>query len=51
MEFCKLLAKEAKVGVIPGTAFGNVYDEYVRISYATSMENLKEAVKRIKEVI
>ena len=32
MEFCKLLAKEARVGVIPGTAFGKAYDNYFRIS-------------------
>ena len=48
MEFCKVLAQEAKVGVIPGTAFGSAYDEFFRISYATSMENIKECVERIK---
>ncbi|QWQ38435.1 aminotransferase class I/II-fold pyridoxal phosphate-dependent enzyme [Gemella sp. zg-570] len=51
MEFCKFLVKEARVGLIPGTAFGESYDEYVRISYATSIENLKEAVKRISQVL
>lgn len=51
MEFCKLLAKEAKVGVIPGNAFGSAYDEYFRISYAASLETIKEAVKRISEFI
>lgn len=48
MEFCKFLAKEAKVGVIPGIAFGEAYDEYIRISYATSLSNLKECVARIE---
>ena len=51
MEFCKLLAKEARVGVIPGTAFGKAYDNYFRISYATSIENIKEAVERISQFI
>lgn len=51
MEFCKLLAKEARVGVIPGTAFGSAYNEYFRISYATSIENIKEAVERIAQFI
>ena len=51
MDFCKLLAKEAKVGVIPGTAFGSAYNDYFRISYATSIENIKEAVERITKFI
>lgn len=51
MEFCKLLAKEARVGVIPGTAFGKAYDNFFRISYATSIENIKEAVERISQFI
>lgn len=51
MEFCKFLAREAKVGVIPGNAFGSVYNEYIRISFAASMENLQECVRRIREVI
>ena len=49
MEFCKLLAKEARVGVIPGTAFGSAYNDFFRISYATSIENIKEAVERISQ--
>lgn len=49
MEFCKLLAKEAKVGVIPGTAFGTAYNSFFRISYATSMENIEKAVERLTE--
>lgn len=51
MEFCKLLAKDAKVGVVPGTAFGKAYNEYFRISYAASMENLKECINRIERFI
>lgn len=51
LEFCKFLAKEARVGVIPGNAFGDAYDEYIRISYAASMENLEECVRRIRVVL
>lgn len=39
------LLKEAKVAVVPGDAFGA--DDYIRISYATSMENLEEGMTRI----
>lgn len=47
--FAKQLAKEAKVGVTPGSAFGKGGDGYVRLSYASSDENLTEAIKRIGE--
>lgn len=48
MEFCKRLLKQQKVAVVPGTAFGQQYDNYIRISYASSFENLKEALARIE---
>ena len=44
-EFCERLLSEAKVAAVPGVAFGS--DEYIRISYATGMGNLKEALKRL----
>jgi len=37
------------VAVTPGVAFGDWNEKYIRISYATSMENLKKAVERIRE--
>ncbi|KKC30602.1 pyridoxal phosphate-dependent aminotransferase [Caldanaerobacter subterraneus] len=49
MEFAKRLLYEAKVAVVPGNAFGEHGEGYVRMAYATSMENLEEAVKRMKE--
>lgn len=49
--FAKQLAKEAKVGVTPGSAFGKGGDSYVRLSYASSDENLTEAIKRIGEFL
>jgi len=48
IEFCQRLLKEQKVAVVPGTAFGKSGEGYIRISYASSMENLKEALERIK---
>jgi aminotransferase len=47
LDFARGLLKEQKVAVVPGTAFGSRYDDYIRISYASSMENLKEALSRI----
>ncbi|MBI5808550.1 MAG: aminotransferase class I/II-fold pyridoxal phosphate-dependent enzyme, partial [Ignavibacteriales bacterium] len=43
------LLHEAKVATVPGSAFGA--EGYLRISYSTSMENLKEGVERIKEAL
>jgi aspartate aminotransferase len=49
-EFCDLLLEKYGVSVTPGTAFGN-YDKHIRISYANSMENIEEAMKRIEMFI
>jgi aminotransferase len=51
LDFAQRLLKEQKVAVVPGTAFGNSYDDYVRMSYATSFDNLKEALKRIENFL
>lgn len=45
--FCRRLAKEALVGVVPGDAFGDAGEGFFRISYATSMDNIKEGIKRL----
>ena len=47
--FCKILLEESHVGTVPGSAFG--VEGHFRISYATSMENLKEGCKRIHEFL
>ena len=47
MEFAQGLLKEQKVAVVPGTAFGRGFDDYVRMCYALSFDNLKEALRRI----
>jgi len=46
-QFAVALLQEEKVAVVPGTAFGPSGEGYVRCSYATSQENLKEALLRI----
>ncbi len=50
-EFCTALLKAENVAVVPGSAFGECGDKYVRISYAYSVEELKEAMKRISRFI
>ena len=45
--FTKILLSEAKVAVVPGRAFGA--DDYIRVSYAASMENIAKALQRIEE--
>jgi aminotransferase len=51
LEFAKELLKEEKVAVVPGTAFGARYKDYIRISYASSFDNLKEALVRIEKFL
>jgi aminotransferase len=51
MEFSQGLLKEQKVAVVPGTAFGTCGEGYVRISYASSLENLKEALSRMESFL
>jgi len=45
------LLDHAKVSVVPGTGFGEYGEGYVRISYATSLENLEKAMDRIEEAL
>lgn len=50
-EFCERLLYEKHVALVPGTAFGESGEGFVRISYAYSIEHLREAMKRIKEFL
>lgn len=50
-EFATRLLMEEKVAVVPGTAFGNSGEGFLRISYAYSMEALKEALGRIEPFV
>lgn len=50
-EFATRLLNEEKVAVVPGTAFGDCGEGYLRISYAYSIDNLKEALGRLSNFI
>jgi aminotransferase len=50
-EFSTMLLKEEKVAAVPGTAFGDCGEGYLRISYAYSIENLKIALERIGKFV
>ncbi|WP_026656381.1 MULTISPECIES: pyridoxal phosphate-dependent aminotransferase [Butyrivibrio] len=50
-DFCTRLLKEEKLAVVPGTAFGDCGEGYIRISYAYSLENLKAAMERLENFI
>ena len=47
--FSEFLLEEARVAVVPGIAFGS--DDHVRISYATSIERIREGVRRIEAAV
>lgn len=47
-EFATALLMDEKVAVVPGTAFGDCGEGYLRISYAYSIEKIKEALERIE---
>jgi aminotransferase len=50
-EFAERLLLEEKVAVVPGNVFGQSGEGYIRCSYASSMEQLQEAMKRIKRFV
>lgn len=50
-EFATRMLKEKKVVVVPGTAFGECGEGFLRISYAYSLEQLKEALDRMEEFV
>ena len=47
VSFCNYLINEANIGLVPGVAFGN--DNCVRMSYAASMDDIKEGISRLKD--
>jgi aminotransferase len=51
MGFSKALLEAKKVAVVPGTAFGPSGEGYIRISYASSLDKIKEAMGRIEEFV
>jgi aminotransferase len=50
-EFAEKLLMEEKVAVVPGNAFGECGEGFIRCSYATSFDSIKEAVERIKRFV
>lgn len=50
-EFAERFLMEEKVAAVPGTAFGDSGEGYLRISYAYSLENLKEALGRMEHFV
>ena len=50
-DFCTAFLKAENVAVVPGSAFGECGDKHVRISYAYSVDTLKEAMKRMARFI
>ena len=50
-EFCERLLYEEKVAAVPGSAFGDSGEGYMRISYAYSLKHLMEAMKRIEKFL
>jgi aspartate aminotransferase len=49
MDFCAKLLEQEKVAAVPGIAFGA--DNYIRISYATSLETIKKGLDRIEKFV
>lgn len=50
-DFCHKLLEAEKVAAVPGSAFGECGDKHIRISYAYSVEELREALARIERFI
>lgn len=50
-DFCMDLVKEAKLAVVPGSAFSEFGEGYFRLSYAYSMDTLKEGLDRLERYL
>jgi len=50
-EFSKKCMHQAGVAIVPGTAFGKTSIDYVRFSFAASMENIEKALEKIKKML
>ena len=49
LDLAMYFLEDAKVALVHGEAFGD--DEYIRLSYATSMDNIKKGIGRIREAV
>ena len=50
-DFCERVLKEHKVLVVPGTAFGESGEGFIRATYASSLDNIKIAMDRIEKFV
>lgn len=50
-KFCNFLLNKARVAVVPGSAFGKLGEGYVRFSYTTDYELIKEGMERIRSAL
>lgn len=50
-EFCEQLLKDQKVACVPGTAFGEAGEGFIRVSYAYSIDHIKIALERIEKFL
>lgn len=50
-EFASRFLQEEKVAVVPGTAFGRCGEGFIRVSYAYSLDNLREALDRMERFV
>ena len=49
-KFSEIALNDHGVAIVPGSSFGNNASDYIRISYANSLENIKNAIKRISKI-
>ena len=49
-QFADIALNKLGVALVPGSSFGNSVDEYVRLSYANSMENIEKAIYRLSKI-
>ena len=49
-KFAEIALNQYGVALVPGTSFGDSAKKFVRISYANSLKNIEEAIKRISEI-
>lgn len=50
-DFCEQLLQEEKVAVVPGNAFGDSGEGFIRVSYAYSLKHLQEALRRMEQFV
>ena len=50
-EFCEALLKAEQVAVVPGSAFGEAGEGYVRVSYAASIDNINLACDKMEKFL